>query len=94
MAKKARLKKALTPNPLWSGHYALGPAAIMAEINTSIDIDKQLYAFDIKASKAHAAMLVAKNIISKNDGRAITTGLDKILREILDKIKIYFFQTI
>ena len=57
-AKKSRVHSA---NPLWGGHYAKGPAAIMAEINASIDFDKRLYAEDIEASKAHAAMLAAKD---------------------------------
>ncbi len=80
MAKKTVRKN--KPNPLWGGHYASGPAGIMAEINCSVDIDRRLYAHDIKASKAHAAMLAAKNIISKKDGQDIQRGLDKILQEI------------
>ncbi len=80
MAKK--LSKSAKPNTMWGGHYAAGPAAIMAEINASIDVDKRLYAEDIKASKAHAAMLAATGIISKKDGVDIAKGLDKILIEI------------
>jgi argininosuccinate lyase len=70
------------PNKLWGGHYARGPAAIMAEINASVDVDQRLYAQDIAASKAHATMLAAKGIIGKKDARALARGLDKILREI------------
>ncbi len=70
------------PNPLWGGHYAAGPAAIMAEINASIDVDRQLYAQDIRASKAHAAMLAACGIISVEDEQAIAGGLDAVLAEI------------
>ncbi len=69
-------------NPLWGGHYASGPAAIMAEINASIDVDKRMYAQDIRASKAHSDMLVAQGIISRKDGKTIAVGLDKIQREI------------
>ncbi len=54
----------------------------MAEINASIDVDKRMYAQDIRASKAHAAMLAAKGIIGKKDGQEIARGLDKILKEI------------
>lgn len=84
-AKKTTTKKAkATPqaNPLWGGRFVAGPAAIMAEINTSIDIDRRLYAQDIAASKAHAAMLAARGIISKKDGQAIARGLDTVLQEI------------
>ena len=79
MAKK---KTSTTPNPLWGGHYASGPAAIMAKINASIDVDKRLYAHDIMGSKAHAAMLAKAGIISKKDEKDITRGLDQILKQI------------
>ena len=75
-------KNKTAANPLWGGHYAEGPAAIMAEINVSIDVDKRLYKHDIAASKAHAAMLATQGIISKKDGQDIAKGLDKILKEI------------
>lgn len=74
--------KTAKANAMWGGHYASGPAAIMAEINCSVDIDQRLYAQDIKASKAHAAMLAAQKIISKKDAQDIAQGLDKILKEI------------
>lgn len=80
MGKKKITKK--SPNPLWGGHYSQGPSAIMARINASVDIDKRLYAQDIQASKAHAAMLAHQGIISKKDGRSIERGLDLILHEI------------
>jgi argininosuccinate lyase len=76
------MTKSTKANPLWGGHYAEGPAAIMAEINASIAVDKRLYAQDIEASKAHASMLAKKGILTQKDGRAIGQGLDRILREI------------
>jgi argininosuccinate lyase len=54
----------------------------MRRINASIDFDKRLYAEDIAGSKAHCAMLVAKNIISPEDGDAIAGGLEQIRQEI------------
>ena len=69
-------------NPLWGGRFAAGPSAVMVEINASIDFDRRLYAQDIRASKAHAAMLAARGIISAKDGQAIAQGLDRILQEI------------
>ncbi len=71
-------------NPLWGGRFAGGPAALMAKINASIDVDCRLYAEDIAASKAHAAMLVQCGIITAKDGRAIARGLDQIRKEIED----------
>jgi argininosuccinate lyase len=69
-------------NSLWGGRFTGGPAEIMRRINTSIDFDKRLYAEDIAGSKAHCAMLVAQNILSPEDGAAITAGLEQIKSEI------------
>ncbi len=44
-------------NKMWGGRFSERPDAIMEEINVSIDVDRHMYAQDIAASKAHAAML-------------------------------------
>jgi len=67
---------------MWGGRFDAGPAALMRRINDSIDLDKRLYAEDIAGSKAHCAMLVARRIISAEDGAAIEQGLEQIQREI------------
>ncbi len=67
---------------MWGGRFERGPAAIMEEINASIDVDKRLWREDIEGSKAHSAMLAAANIISAADARAIKKGLDMIAGEI------------
>jgi len=66
---------------MWGGRFAKGPSAIMREINASIPFDKALWREDIEASKAHAAMLGAQNIVSANDVAAIQDGLDRIAAE-------------
>lgn len=74
----------MATNKMWGGRFKNGPAAIMEEINTSIDFDKRLAAEDIAGSLAHAAMLAAKGIITKADGAKIRRGLNAIQREIAD----------
>jgi argininosuccinate lyase len=69
-------------NKMWGGRFGDGPDAIMEEINVSIDVDRHMYAQDIAASKAHAAMLSAQGIITANDAKNIGKGLDTILSEI------------
>jgi len=69
-------------NKMWGGRFSERPGAIMEEINVSIDVDRHLYAQDIAASKAHAAMLAAQGIISAGDAKNIAKGLDTILSEI------------
>ncbi|MDD4615543.1 MAG: argininosuccinate lyase [Alphaproteobacteria bacterium] len=84
MAKKDATSGSGNANPMWGGHYAAGPSVIMAEINASIDVDKRLYAHDIRASKAHAEMLGRQGVLSGKDVKAITRGLDAIQKEIED----------
>ncbi len=67
---------------MWGGRFEAGPDAIMEEINVSIDVDRHLYAQDIAASKAHAAMLAAQGIITADDAANIAKGLDRILSDI------------
>src|SRR5689334_21542651 len=69
-------------NKMWGGRFSERPDAIMEEINVSIDVDRHLYAQDIAASKAHAAMLAAQGIITATDAKNIGKGLDTILSEI------------
>ena len=67
---------------MWGGRFAAEPDAIMADINTSIDVDRKLYRQDIAASRAHAEMLAHQGIISADDARSILHGLDTILSEM------------
>src|SRR5271170_231559 len=69
-------------NKMWGGRFTERPDAIMEEINVSIDVDRHMYAQDIAASKAHAAILSAQGIITANDAKNIAKGLDTILSEI------------
>jgi argininosuccinate lyase len=69
-------------NKMWGGRFTERPDAIMEEINVSIDVDRHMYAQDIAASKAHAAMLAAQGIITASDAKNIGKGLDTILSEI------------
>ncbi len=80
---RARSRNGAKPrNPARGGRLAGHPAEIMQRINVSIDFDKRLYAQDIAGSLAHCAMLVARRIITPEDGEAIAAGLEKIRREI------------
>ncbi len=69
-------------NKMWGGRFAMSPAEIMQEINASVAFDKRLAPQDIRASKAHAAMLAEAGIITKADAREIGRGLDQIMGEI------------
>ena len=77
--KSANAPKA---NTLWGGRFSGGMAAIMEQINASIDFDRRLYAEDIQGSIAHAEMLAAQKIISGPDAKAIVKGLRRVKEEI------------
>jgi argininosuccinate lyase len=74
--------KPVVSNQMWGGRFSAGPDAIMADINTSIDVDRKLFRQDIAASRAHAEMLKAQGIIASQDAQTIVRGLDAILKEI------------
>ena len=65
-------------NPMWGGRFAQGPAAVMREINASLPFDKRLWEQDIRASRAHAAMLGATGILTADDARTIDQGLEAV----------------
>jgi argininosuccinate lyase len=69
-------------NKMWGGRFGSKPDPIMEDINASIHFDRQLYRQDIAASKAHAAMLAKKGIITAQDAKRIAHGLDTIRSEI------------
>src|SRR6202165_4305516 len=69
-------------NEMWGGRVTEPPDGVTEDIHVSSDVDRHLYAQDIAASKAHAAMLAAQGIITANDAKNIARGLDTILSEI------------
>ncbi|MEQ8602276.1 MAG: argininosuccinate lyase [Marivibrio sp.] len=72
----------MSANEMWGGRFAAGPAAVMQEINASIDVDRRFATEDIRGSKAHASMLAAQGIIAEADRDAILDGLTRIEAEI------------
>jgi argininosuccinate lyase len=72
----------MSGNQMWGGRFAGGPSAVMQAINASIGVDKRLWAEDIQASRAHAAMLAAAKIITAEDAAKIDRGLQDIAAEI------------
>ncbi len=71
-------------NPMWGGHYAQGASEIMATLNASIGFDNALYAYDIRGSLAHVAMLANTGIVTQDEAKRISDGLNQINAEIAD----------
>lgn len=68
----------------WGGRFEKSPSAFLDEYGASIDVDKRLWAQDIKGSIAHARMLANQAIITSADADSIEAGLSEIYREIRD----------
>jgi len=67
---------------LWQGRFD-SPTAKNADLfGDSLPFDKKLWAVDISASIAHAAMLGACDVISKDDATKIIDGLEQIANDI------------
>jgi len=69
---------------MWGGRFGRGPAAIMEEINTSLDFDRRLAGHDLSGSRAHVQMLAAQGIVSAADAAAILKGLAEIETELAE----------
>lgn len=66
----------------WSGRFNEPVAELVKRYTASVEFDKRLAAVDIQGSLAHAQMLAAQAIISKEDFVAIENGLAAIQQDI------------
>lgn len=67
---------------MWAGRFNKSTSQLADDFNSSIHFDSRMYRQDITGSMAHAAMLSAKGIISKEDCSKIIDGLETILADI------------
>jgi len=67
---------------LWAGVTSGVTDSIADDFNSSIRFDCKMYKQDITGSMAHAAMLGAKNIISKKEADTLIDGLQGILEDL------------
>ncbi|MFW6239543.1 MAG: argininosuccinate lyase [Thermodesulfobacteriota bacterium] len=67
---------------LWGGRFSEGTDRLVERFTSSIEVDRRLYAHDIRGSQAHAKMLGKCGIISQEDAAQIVDGLDKVRAEI------------
>ncbi len=67
---------------LWGGRFRKEENKLMEEFNKSFDYDKVLYKKDIEGSIAHVYMQVHCNLLTEEEGTAITDGLVSIHEDI------------
>lgn len=66
---------------LWGGRFEAQAEKWVEEFGASISFDQKMAEFDLKGSIAHARMLGETGIISKDEARQITSGLEELLAE-------------
>jgi len=67
---------------MWAGRTSGVTDSIADDFNSSIRFDCKMYKQDITGSMAHAAMLGARNIISKKEADTLIEGLQGILEDL------------
>ena len=67
---------------LWGGRFRKGENKLMEEFNKSFGFDYVLYKKDIEGSLAHVYMQVQVGLLTEEEGRQITEGLNSILEDI------------
>ena len=67
---------------MWAGRTDGITEQIADDFNSSIHFDSRMYRQDIQGSMTHAAMLGAKNIISKQEAETLIDGLQGILDDL------------
>ncbi len=67
---------------MWTGRTDGVTDKIADDFNSSISFDSRMYKQDIIGSMAHASMLGAKNIISKDESKILIDGLAGILADV------------
>ena len=67
---------------LWGGRFRKGENKLMEEFNKSFGFDCILYKKDIEGSLAHVYMQVQVGLLTEEEGKQITEGLQGILADI------------
>ena len=67
---------------LWGGRFTKETDRLVYNFNASVSFDQKFYRQDIRGSKAHVAMLTRQGILTEEEGRLITEGLEGILRDV------------
>ncbi len=69
---------------LWGGRFTKETDQLVYNFNASISFDQKFYQQDIRGSKAHVAMLAKQGILTEEEARQITDGLDGILKDVME----------
>ncbi|NRQ50624.1 argininosuccinate lyase [Aeromicrobium stalagmiti] len=67
---------------LWGGRFASGPSPELVELSRSTHFDWRLAPYDLAGSKAHAFVLQAAGLLSRDDCTALIAGIDALAADV------------
>ena len=73
----------------WGGRFSQSTDKTVETFTSSIDVDKTLYAYDIKGSAAHVKMLAHEKIITEDEASVLLKGLSRVEQGIEHNEMVY-----
>ncbi|MFO7749320.1 MAG: argininosuccinate lyase [Desulfobacteraceae bacterium] len=73
----------------WGGRFSQNTDEAVEKFTSSIDVDRELYACDIKGSIAHLKMLASESIITDDEAAALIKGLARVKQRIENNEMVY-----
>ncbi|QGG41652.1 argininosuccinate lyase [Aeromicrobium yanjiei] len=67
---------------LWGGRFATGPSPELVELSRSTHFDWRLAPYDLAGSRAHAFVLQAAGLLSRDDCTALIAGIDALAADV------------
>jgi argininosuccinate lyase len=67
---------------LWGGRFADGPSAALEKLSASVHFDLRLAPYDIAGSRAHARALHTAGLLTEDELRRMTEGLNTLERDV------------
>ncbi|RAJ60648.1 argininosuccinate lyase [Streptomyces sp. Amel2xB2] len=69
---------------LWGGRFADGPSEALEKLSASVHFDWRLAPYDIAGSRAHARVLHKAGLLTADELKRMTDGLDQLERDVAD----------
>ncbi|MGZ5367612.1 MAG: argininosuccinate lyase, partial [Aeromicrobium sp.] len=67
---------------LWGGRFASGPSPELVALSRSTHFDWRLAPYDLAGSRAHAFVLQAAGLLSRDDLTALIAGIDALAADV------------
>ncbi len=84
MSDGSHSKKTKDPGKPWAGRFTEATDAFVERFTASVEFDQRLYHQDINGSIAHAKMLNKVSVLTDDELKMITDGLESIRKDIAD----------